>query len=303
MHNFIYIVKLDGALGNQFFQYAHALAFKNKYGGRILFDIHTLKRQRRRCVLDDYFLDSDIRKRPTIIQQGLVLLFLFISRLIWKFHSIQNLRQYRAFSKIGLYYQYQIRWFDSFVKPVVPCNYMVGNWFSAKFFSDSEKEVFKALTYKYQLPEKCMQILTEIQNCESVCVHIRLGDYLSPQWKDKLYMCTPDYYHRAMALIKEKVNNPRFFVFSNRPKDFEIIKRDFDLGEVVYVNLMNNDVEDMELMRNCKHFIISNSTYSWWAQFLSNNEHKEVVAPSRFNNYPLWDMSDIYQEDWSIINV
>lgn len=146
-------------------------------------------------------------------------------------------------------------------------------------------------------------MLRQIKESEAVCVHIRLGDYLSDRWKDKLYICTPDYYKEAIGKIRGGVTNPKFFVFSNRHKDFEMIRLEYELGDVIYVDMGNSDVEDMELMRNCKHFIMSNSTYSWWGQYLSENPNKVVIAPSRFNNYPAWDMRDIYQEGWKTVEV
>lgn len=133
---------------------------------------------------------------------------------------------------------------------------------------------------------------------------MRLGDYLAPEWKDKLYICTPEYYQKAVELMKMKVQNPVFFIFSNRPKDFEWIKEHIHLdAKIVYVNLGNSDYEDLKLMYSCKHFIMSNSTYSWWAQWLGEYRQKVVIAPSRFNNYPRWDMSGIYMDSWNLIDL
>ncbi|TGX80323.1 hypothetical protein E5358_13275 [Palleniella muris] len=41
-------------------------------------------------------------------------------------------------------------------------------------------------------------------------------------------------------------------------------------------------------MRSCKHFVISNSTLHWWAQYLCENQDKIVVTPDRWYNYPAW---------------
>ena len=299
-----YIVKLEGGLGNQLFQYTHALALCLRYGGIIILDKHAFnKKQIRQCALENYKLNNNVRFKRSTLQKLLTCYFLLVNHLAVKFGWTHAEKGYHTLSKFGLYYQYQIRWFDSFVKPIMPVNYVTGNWLSSKFFEGAEECIRNDLKYQKNLPEKCNEFLAEILQSEAVCIHIRLGDYIAPQWKDKLYVCTPDYYHQAMALIREKVKNPRFFVFSNRPKDFEMIRNEYDLGNVIYVDMGNSDVEDMELMRNCKHFIMSNSTYSWWAQYLSENERKVVVAPSRFNNYPEWDMTDIYQENWEIVEI
>ena len=58
-------------------------------------------------------------------------------------------------------------------------------------------------------------------------------------------------------------------------------------------------------MYSCKHFIISNSTFSWWAQYLSRNKEKIVIAPDRWTNdsYKEHNKIDIYEEDWELIKI
>lgn len=203
-------------------------------------------------------------------------------------------------TKLGLYSAFN----TSSIKPFFLYNWILGGWMSQKFFKNADDEIKNEFLVKEEIPLKCKAVLDDIQNCESVCVHIRLGDYLLPQWKDKLYICTPNYYYEAINIILKKVQNPVFYIFSNTEKDFELIRQNYNFPvPVKYVNMNNTDYDDLRLMYNCKHFIMSNSTYSWWAQYLCRNDNKIVIAPHKFNNYPKWDMSDIYMDNWELIKI
>ena len=59
--------------------------------------------------------------------------------------------------------------------------------------------------------------------------------------------------------------------------------------------------KSLAVMGMCKHFVIGNTTFGWWAQFLNGRDDKIVVAPSRWMNV---DMPiDIYQDNWHLIEV
>ena len=120
-------------------------------------------------------------------------------------------------------------------------------------------------------------------------------------------MCNEYYYETAVKKMGELVEKPVFYIFSNSHQDFQNIKKMFDFGDAVikYVDMSNKDFEDLYLMSHCKHFIVSNSTYSWWGQYLSTNSNKIVMAPVRWNNLetdPGWDPRDIYMDNWIRIN-
>lgn len=170
----------------------------------------------------------------------------------------------------------------------------------SRYFDDIKPILLEEFTPREPPRESNSRLYNLISECESVCVTIRRGDYLSDTFRDAFYLCTPEYFVEAMKIMKARVPNAKFFIFSDEPKwckenipfPFEC---EFESG--------NDPVwEKLRLMYSCKHFIISNSTFSWWAQYLSRNDHKVVIVPSRWRNGSYtWD---IYKDqDWLIYDL
>lgn len=161
----------------------------------------------------------------------------------------------------------------------------------SRYFDDIKPILQKEITPKAPpLPEND-GLYRDIAASESVCVTIRRGDYLSDTFRDTFYLCKPEYFIDAMKLMKEKVPNAKFFIFSDEPAwcrehiAFPFACK-FESGK-------DPVWEKLRLMCACKHFIISNSTFSWWAQYLSCNERKVVIAPNRWRNGSFTE--DIYR--------
>ena len=132
--------------------------------------------------------------------------------------------------------------------------------------------------------------LEAILHKESVGVHIRRGDYLEA---DELYggICTDEYYRKAMEEMKRQAPGCHFFLFTN---DVPWARRNM-AGEGVTIVEGNEEAPgsmDMFLMSRCKHNIIANSSFSWWAAWLNENPEKRIIAPARWVNGR--DMPDIY---------
>ena len=84
-----------------------------------------------------------------------------------------------------------------------------------------------------------------------------------------------------MDLIANKIENPVFYIFSTGARDIEYIKKNYSFKYLVkYINLDNPDYEELRLMTMCKHFILSNSSFSWWAQYLC--EYKEKIVQTTY---------------------
>lgn len=173
--------------------------------------------------------------------------------------------------------------------------YVMGGCFlGEQYIPFSEGIIRESINFRGTDSEYIQQMEEKITSCNSVSIHMRLGDYLN---NDSLYggICTPDYYKRAVDMIKETVENPVFFLFSN---DVEEAARILGLDEAVPVegNTGDRSYLDMYLMSKCKHNIIANSTFSWWGAWLNKNKTKQVYCPKTLLNG--YDNGSVFCEDW-----
>lgn len=142
------------------------------------------------------------------------------------------------------------------------------------------------------LSKENLQLVTEIERCNSVFIHIRRGDYQSSKYKHLFEgTCTLDYYKRAIDYLKSTIVNPHFYVFSD---DKTWAKGNLDLSQATFVdwNTKENSPLDMWLMSRCKSGIIANSTFSYWGAILG--EKKTIICPRK------WYADAIKDPDWRL---
>lgn len=188
-------------------------------------------------------------------------------------------------------------------------NKIVAGYFgSDKYFSEIRSILLKEMAVKIEPSEENKTMIEEINSCNSVCVHMRRGDFLVEKYAKSLAVCTEYYYQKGMDYIASNTENPVFYIFSNTHSDLEWIKNNYQFDyPVKYVDLNNPDYEEIRLMYNCKHFVISNSTFSWWGSYLSSSPNKIVVAPDIFKRkepeevFKDMNCNDVYRDDMVII--
>ena len=170
-----------------------------------------------------------------------------------------------------------------------------GYWQSERYFHSVADELRKEFAVsRLPLTDKNRLVLLLIENSESVCVHIRRGDYVRNGKTD----CPDVYYETGKKYMEQQLEHPRFFVFSDEIAYAK--KLQFWPSDTVFVDFNSFAIEDFRLMCACKHFVISNSTFSWWAQYLSDHQGKIVVAPRPWSRkFP----SDLEQLNWHTISV
>ena len=128
-----------------------------------------------------------------------------------------------------------------------------------------------------------------------VAVHLRRGDYCKPE-NAILQVCTPTYYARATAAAAAAHPEATLFVFSDDP---DWAKENLNTAGLPAVWMPRGEaVADMNLMALCRGFVLSNSTYSWWAQYLAG-AGRTVWAPDRW--YAHTKETALYQPGWQLI--
>lgn len=216
-----------------------------------------------RLLLRAFYLDIKVLRKP---------------RSLTERHARQNAWN-RRLQKFGLAVIY-----DNAYEPTFPegCNiFLEGAFENTKYFDCIRPQLLEELTPREAPLQENTALYKAIEGTESVCVSVRRGDFLSPSFKGVFNVCTEDYYRRAMNEMRKRLGNPKFIFFSD---DITWVKGHLagpgDLCE------SGNDPnwEKLRLMYSCKHFILSNSTFAWWAQYLGRNEGKLVIAPERWFN-------------------
>jgi hypothetical protein len=153
--------------------------------------------------------------------------------------------------------------------------YLEGYWKFPDYFANCENLIRDELTPRRSC-EADSAIAGRIKDVNSVSSHVRRGDYLLVPNIGVLPMA---YYARAIAWMIERVERPHFFVFSDEP-DWAKANVLID-APVDYIahDGVDSAFKDFYLMAKCRHHIIANSSFSWWAAWLSNSKSPLVVAP------------------------
>lgn len=284
------IVRLKGGLGNQMFQYAlgRVLAIKNNTELKIdtsylNSDIITVTK--RDFDLDIFNLDFDILQYKDIP---------FINRIHKNKIYIKICAAFKKFFKIkGTEVSFN---FNSDFLNLSGDVYLDGYFQSPKYFNEYQDVIRKDFIFKNNFSENIISLMKEINEQNSLCIHVRRGDYVGNAYHD---VVGREYYSRGVEKIKNLKKIDKIYIFSD-DIDWCGKNMNFDLP-VMFVGMEyagSKNSGHMALMSSCKYFIIANSSFSWWTAWLSSHPEKIVIAPKKWFGDPNIDTSDLIPEDW-----
>lgn len=295
-------LKLKGRLGNQLFMYAAARSIQKRWGDdqEIVIEDCGCLSEGFENLLPNYSLKNVryihdlkfVKSRHFILQ-------LWIARVIKLLQMNMNARQIydfdvkyqRIYNHLGL-----VRVIDGYIPlsiDKIKNVYMYGYFQCEKYFMDIREELKNIFRLEELIDGSEYPGLDLIKERNTVCISVKVECNIG----DDMYgVCSSDYHRKAMRIIRDRVEAPLFFICSDDPQ--YVVDNLISTDDVDYIIQDQSFPAHITLgvMALCKHFIITNSSFAWWAQYLGDHEDKIVIAPSRW--YAMDIPCDLYQNQW-----
>lgn len=265
-------VILKGGFGNQLFQYSFGLFYSRKYNVKVYYD-------------DSYYLDNRKGVTPRKVELSKFIVNFkssHLSKFAYKFiRKFQGHFVEKSFQYNDLYFDLNSR-----------SNVFDGFWQSYRYVDEIRDELIKNLGIK------AFDSIRE----KTVSIHIRRGDYVTNKSAADFHgSLSEEYYLNAINTLKMLLGSKlRFVVFSD---EIEWVRENMfkNLAEDLEYCQLADFREEFYYMNSSQHFIIANSSFSWWAAYLGQSEQKIVVAPEKWFLDDSISTRDLFPRDWKLI--
>jgi hypothetical protein len=276
------VVRLSGGLGNQLFQYAfgRALAIRNDVP-LVVDHLSRFARDpfyRRRYRLDRYRVACGHVSPGSPASR-------LIDRAAWRLAAWRGRWPLLA-DRSRIREPDPARFHASIAAlPIRRRTTFDGYWQHEAYFADVRDALLAELVPRDPPSAEALGIAARMRAGAAVAVHVRCGRAL-PAGATAAQVAAgarldvdPAYYSRAVARLRSRLGAPRLFVFSDHP---EWVRRHVSFpepAEFVTSCSADGEVEDLWLMSQCSCHVIANSSFSWWAAWLTTDPAKTVIAP------------------------
>lgn len=297
------IIRVVGGLGSQMMAYALGMAIKKKNKSeKVIVDFSAYHKKQR---FDHN--GAEIERVFGVHEDSVG--FLANRVLYGKKLPLRLVRKFVRASRISKHidaadnkYNFDCRVFDSnrwrFVE-IHQC------WTSYKYFQGIENLIKSTFIFPETFISAINNKLCELITCSnSVSLHVRRGDYVNNKIHGDVLELA--YYKHALEIILNKVNDPRFFIFSDDP--LYVKEKIMPLMPCARVHIIDHNKKlnswiDMALMSKCLHHVIPNSSFSWWGAFLGSHNNQVVVAPKYWANVNSnVELSDMNFPHWNLVD-
>lgn len=285
------IVQLTGGLGNQMFQYAFAKRLALKHSTSLKLDLSFFETYEwHEYSLAPFNIEEQIATYHEIKK----------AKGIPKNFLLKLLHKYNLIPKSGqLLVESSLKYDETLSGKSTTSTYLEGYFQSEKYFEAIADDIKKDFVVKQPAVGHNLDLLNKIDKDNSICLHIRRGNYANiPEVTKAHGLIALEYYYKAIDYISQRVTEPVFYIFSD---DIDWAKENLKISNA-HIFIDNNDdktdFEDIRMLSRCKHNIIANSTFSWWGAWLNSNPEKIIIAPKKWFNDTSRNSDDIIPTNW-----
>ena len=290
------IVRIAEGIGNQLFIYAHAYALSRNLGCDLFVDNTSgyLKKtnQLRSYQLDKFNIDillSEQKYRFDTFPSNLKRSFLkkidfFKKNKLFLLEATDKNKhtQYNNTSAIN---------FSDLL-------YVEGYFETEKYFKKFQNNLKSMFIVKDEYIDTNNKFFHLLNNSNSVSIAIRQNRYsergaINNEKSLEFTKNTIDYINKGVSFFKKKISNPKFFIWSN---DFKNLNQYFNESEFTFIENHNNkSLNDFNLFKYSKHFIVGPTSFHWWGAWLNENPYKICLRPSNINPS---NNKDFWPDSW-----
>lgn len=290
------VVEIKGGLGNQLFQYAFGRELATAHGKDLRLDTrmlgvigHSEAGTKRSFALDSLGLEVEYANK--LDRMTIDLLKANKKLRLAPLHRLLERLGIRAFKERRFGYQ-------NFGDSVGIFTWLSGYFQSEKYFPTYSRELRDKVFQGAQWPVKVDRFRESLSKTGGICVNVRRGDYVETTYHGAL---GSDYYIRGVSEILTRRGHLPIYIFSD---DLEWCRKNLSF-EGKDVNFVGHELAGYEfvqylyIMSLFENFVIPNSTFAWWAVWLSGKNSGLVVAPETwFMGAPEVDTSDLIPANW-----
>ena len=290
------IVRIAEGIGNQLFMYAHAYSLSKAINYDLFID-NTSGYLKKKNQLRSYQLDKFNINTP-------------LSEKKYRFDTLSLNLKRNFLKKIDLFKKDKLFLIESINKnKLTKYNdtsnfnfsdklYVEGYFESEKYFNNFKNNLKSMFIIKDEYIDNNNKFITLLKNCNSVSIAVRQNRYsergmINNKKSLEFTKNTIDYINRAVSFFKTKISNPKFFIWSN---DFKNLNNHFNENEFTFIENQNNkSLNDFNLFRYSKHFIVGPTSFHWWGAWLNENTDKICVRPYNINPS---NNKDFWPDSW-----
>jgi hypothetical protein len=299
-------VEISENLGNQLFMYAHGYALSKYLDRKLYIDTNSGYSNSKNIGsyrLNNFNISGSILKHK---KNFLYNFKYFKKKFLLKLDSFKREKIFflekRDIKKKTKYYNE-----DYLKKNKSNTIYLKGNFESELYFLNYRNDILKELSFKNKYKYKKNKYYKYILNNNVVAIVVRQNRFNERNIYQKnniLFKKKSDiflekqikYIKNSINYFKNKIKNPKFLIWSN---DFSNLDKYFNNDFIFVKNFnKNKDLTDLYLLTNCKYFIVSPSTFSWWGAWLSKRKGKICVRPKNLN---VSNNNDFWPKEWKSI--